>query len=62
MKRLFLTLLVSLIAFLPGCGLEREAGNGTISAETIHPSDTPSEDCQRPSPGTGSGHGPKNPA
>ena len=45
MKRLFLILLVSLIAFLPGCGLEHEAGNGTIPAETVYPSDTSSEDC-----------------
>ena len=45
MKRLSLILLVSLIALLPGCGLEREAGNGTISAETVYSSDIPPEDC-----------------
>lgn len=45
MKRLFLILLVSLIAFLPGCGLEGKAENSTIPAETVYPSDTSSEDC-----------------
>lgn len=45
MKRLFLILLVSLIAFLPGCGLELEAENSTIPTETVYPSDTSSEDC-----------------
>lgn len=47
MKKWFLVLLISLILFLPGCGIVRNinTGNSTASSETVYYSDTSAEDC-----------------
>lgn len=47
MKKWFLVLSMSLIFFLPGCGMEQNAnaGNGVVSSDPGYYSDTSAEDC-----------------